>query len=146
MTTKRRFQLRWSSLATCLTVLVALVGCSDSGEMPRFDLSGTITFEGKPVPVGYIVFAPNTELGNTGPGSQADIQEGKYSTRSGHGTIGGPHIVTVFGFDGKPYKIEDGNDGPPMTNPMGRPMFETTIIKIDLPKEPAIHDFVIPKK
>jgi hypothetical protein len=147
MTSDRRLRERWRlCIPLCLPALVVLAGCGGKGDAPRFDLSGTVTYDGKPVPAGYIVFEPETAAGNSGPASQADIHDGKYSTLPGHGTIGGPHVVRIFGFDGRPYKAGEGPQGHPMLNPMGKPLFTASAIKVDLPKQKAVHDFAIPKQ
>ncbi len=116
----------------------AVLGGCGRGEH-RFELSGTVTYEGRPVPAGYIVFNPDAAAGNTGPGSTADIRDGRYATPPGRGTIGGPHTLSIFGFDGNPYTIEGG-----MPNPMGKPLFITDL-RVDLPKQKASHDFALPE-
>jgi len=126
--------------------LAAIAGCGGAGGPQRFELSGSVTFNGKPVPVGYIVFTPDTAAGNPGPGAQADIRDGNYQTRPGQGTIGGPHVIQVFGFDGKPYPAGEGIDGRPMLNPMGKPLFTAATIKAELPKQHATYDLVVPKQ
>jgi len=147
MTSERGFrQPRRFYVKACLSALVVLAGCGGRGDVPRFDLSGTVTYDGKPVPAGFIVFEPETAAGNSGPASQADIRDGKYRTLPGRGTIGGPHVVRIFGFDGQPYQIDEDIQGQPMVNPMGKPLFETVTMKVDLPKETAVHDFVVPKQ
>ena len=128
-----------------MPALLVLAGCGSS-DSSRFDLSGTVTYDGKPVPVGYMVFASDSAAGNAGPGAQADIRDGKFSTPTGRGTIGGPHVVSIFGFDGKPYQMAEDGEAPPMINPMGKPLFETVTMKVDLPEETAVHDFAIPRQ
>ena len=128
-----------------LPVLLGVAGCG-AGEVPRYDLSGTATYDGQPVPAGYMIFASNGDAGNQGPGAQVDILDGKYETLPGQGTIGGPHIVTILAFDGQPYQLNDTSDGPPMLNPMGKPLFDSVSINVDLPKQNAAHDFVIPRQ
>lgn len=132
---RKRHRSRW--IAVGILALAVLGGCG-SGEQ-RFELSGTITYEGRPVPAGYIVFNPDAAAGNTGPGSTADIRDGRYTTPPGGGTMGGPHTVSIFGFDGTPYTMEGG-----MPNPMGKPLF-TTDLRVDLPKQRASHDFALPE-
>lgn len=129
-----------------LAVLIASVapGCGPRA-IPRFDLSGTVTYEGKPVPRGYIVFRPDREAGRDGPGAQADIRDGTYATLPGQGTIGGAHVVQIFGFDGKPYEVPAGMPGgPALMNQVGKPLFSAATLSADLPKAPAVRDFVVP--
>jgi len=132
--------------AACLPVLVVLAGCGSGSGPARFDLSGTVTYDGKPVPAGYIVFNPDAAAGNSGPGTSADIRDGRYSTMSGRGTIGGPHVATVNGFDGVAFQTFDGPNGQAMPHPMGKPLFASAAIKADLPKQTAVYDFVVPKQ
>jgi hypothetical protein len=116
---------------------LGLAGCGSSGPS-RYELSGAVTYGGNPVPAGYLVFAPDTN--NSGPGSQATIQDGRYRTMAGQGTIGGPHLVTISGFDGQAF--DDG----PVKNPMGKPLFKTFQVKVDLPKNAATQDFDVPRQ
>jgi hypothetical protein len=121
-------------LAAILPLCVVLVGCESRAD--RFDLSGSVTYGGKPVPAGYMVIKPDVSAGNKGPGATATINDGRYETRAGRGTIGGPHIVTIFGFDGQSVTMEGGT-----TNPMGKQICKVDV-KADLPKENGTHDFV----
>ncbi len=132
-------------LFACLAMVLAVAGCGVKGGPPRFDLSGTVNFNGRPVPLGYISFAPDTAKGNSGPGAAADIRGGRYSTPTGQGTVGGPQVVTICGFDGVPYQTSDGPSGRPNGRPMGKPLFTAFVAKVDLPKQTAVHNFEVPK-
>jgi hypothetical protein len=125
----------------CLCVLATvglLVGCNRTTGPARYDLSGAITYDGKPVPAGSIIFAPDTSKGNNGPGASAEIKDGVYRTRAGQGTVGGPHTATISGYDG--IAFQSG----PMINPMGKPLFAKVRISVDLPKQTTTHDIIIP--
>jgi hypothetical protein len=122
---------RWHPV--CLPIVLVLSGCG--GAERRFDLSGTVTHNGRAVPAGYIILKPDETAGNKGPASAVDILNGKYSTRPGDGIVGGPYVANVFGFDGQAY-LADG-----LEIPLGKPLFTTTI-KADLPKQNGTHDFV----
>src|SRR5688572_598759 len=75
-------------------------GCS-SGPA-TFELSGTVTFNGQPVPAGRIDFFPDFAQGNDGPQGYAFIKDGAFDTRKGgKGHAGGPMVVKIEGFDGK---------------------------------------------
>lgn len=122
-----------------LALMLSVVGCGRGGDGPaRYDLTGAIAYDGKPVPTGSIIFAPDRSKGNDGPGASAEIKDGVYRTRAGQGTVGGAHVATVSGYDGVPFQSG------PMTNPMGKPLFQSMQISVDLPKQAATHDIVIP--
>jgi len=147
MTSDHRVQNRLRfCIAAYLPAIVVLAGCGGQGDPHRFDLSGTVCYNGRPVPVGYIEFAPDTTQGNSGPGASADIRDGRYCTLPGRGTIGGPHFVSVLSFDGKPYPTAQDIQGHPIVNPMGNPLFKTAVIKADLPMQMAVYDFEVPKQ
>lgn len=131
--------LRVMAFVGLVFTLVASLGCGGSHGPPRYALSGSVTYSGKPVPAGYLTFAPDTAKGHTGPGAQADIRDGRYELPAGQGTIGGPHVVTVYGFDGQPFDIGGGRQ-----NPLGTPLFSGYRVEVDLPKQVATHDFAVP--
>src|SRR5204862_378695 len=71
---------------------LAAVGCGES----RVEVSGEVTFDGKPVPAGRIYFNPDFTKGNDGPQGYADIKDGKFDTRNkGKGACGGPTIAVI---------------------------------------------------
>lgn len=123
-------------LFVCITSVAFLVGCSSGDRV--YNLAGSVTYQGKPVPAGQIVFEPDTNAGNGGPPGFAKIKDGRYDTRilEGQGTVGGPHIVRILGLDG----IARGE----LLN--GTPLFPEHTITADLPKENGTQDFAIPKK
>lgn len=128
-------------LFLCLCAFAAIVssvGCNRTGGPARYELSGSITYDGKPVPVGSILFAPDTSKGNDGPGASADIIDGVYKTRAKDGTVGGPHVATISGYEKKEGEIS------PLESPMGKPLLMNVRISVDLPKQTATHDFAIP--
>ena len=107
-------------------------GCS--GEK-TYHLSGTVTYKGKPVPKGQIVFEPDAAAGNNGQPAYAKIVDGHYDTREdGQGTVGGPHIVQIHGRDGIP-RGELLN---------GLPLFRDYTTTVDIPKGNNKQDFEVP--
>jgi len=110
-----------------MALLAGLIaGCGEKG-LTRYRVSGSVTYKGKPVPVGTIQFAPDASKGNTGPSAFAGIRDGRYdSDADGRGTIGGPHIVSVDAFDGQ--EID------PDLLPNGRPLARGFRKPFDLPK------------
>ena len=122
-----------------IAVCVALVGCGPSAA-PRYELSGAVTYAGKPVPAGSIIFKPDHAKDNRGPGAQVGIEAGRYQLPESRGTIGGPHVVTISGFDGVP--IKNG----PSVNYFGKPLFANYEVKVDLPREKSERNFDVPAR
>lgn len=98
----RKFTKMVSKNALCCAMLavlgIAFTGC---GGTAGFDVSGKVTFGGKPIPKGKIYFFPDGSKKNTGASGFADIKDGTYNTASpgGQKIIGGPMIVKIEGFD-----------------------------------------------
>src|SRR5690349_8349276 len=85
-------------LAACLLAL----GCSGDG---LSEVSGTVLRNGEPVPEGAINFIPVE--GNTGPGSGAVIENGKYHIRRDKGVSPGKNRVEIRAFRSGGRKIQD---------------------------------------
>jgi hypothetical protein len=120
--------------SVCLLSVAVFLGCSSS-DVTRFDVSGTVTFDGQPVPAGTISFQP--AAGNEGPGGSAEIKDGKFDTaQGGKAPTGGPHRVVISGYD--------GNADPDNELPLGKTLFEQYETQVDLPKEDTTEDFEVP--
>lgn len=124
--------IKATSILLAMVTPVVLTGC---GGEKIYNLSGTITYQGKPVPAGHIVFEPDATAGNKGQAAFAKIKDGHYDTRilDGRGTIGGPHLVLIHGRDGIP-RGELLN---------GLPLFRDYSTKVDLPKADGKQDFEV---
>lgn len=123
-----------SAVGLCL----AAAGCGEDGPT-RYEVSGTVQYQGKPVPAGRIIFTPDAAQGNQGPQGVAIIKDGRYSTAAGsRGTVGGPHQVRIAGYDGAPVQGEEFM----MTD--GTPLFPEYTTTADLPREAAEVDFDVP--
>ncbi|MFN8709872.1 MAG: hypothetical protein ACK50J_24635 [Planctomyces sp.] len=93
-----------ASLASCrklglLIVFGLLVGCGGA-EKPkpgreRVSASGKVTFDGAPVPAGFVVFNHN----ESGTPVSCPISDGAYESVSGEGPIVGANMVTVTALD-----------------------------------------------
>jgi len=116
----------------CLLGLVS--GCGSPSGPVRYAVSGQVTFREMPVPVGEIIFRPDAEAGNEGPGSVATIRDGAYATDSGKGVVGGPYIVELVGFDG--VTVPEATEGGVLFNPISR--------KVDFPMADSTRDFSLP--
>ena len=120
--------------------IVSLIGCGGSGDGPtRYAVSGTVTYDGKPVPKGFVTFEPDAAANNSGPGGGAPIENGSYSTGVEAGVVGGPYKVRIVGYDGVPAKMEGE------TLPDGQPLFAPFETTFDFPKETSEKDFEVPK-
>jgi len=130
----RRLWARMSRPDLLMLVLICcLAGCGQKGPR-RYDVQGTVTLDGKPVPAGEVQFEPDAQQGNRGPQSRAKIQDGKYRTPGGKGPVAGPAVVRIRCFDGVTHPES------PMGTRIGRP-YET---KIELPDEDSTQDFDVP--
>jgi hypothetical protein len=116
-------------------VLIGVTGCGRDGPV-RYDVDGTLRFDGRPIPAGLIHFDPDTSQGNDGPQGFAFIKDGRYDTRlNGKGSVGGPHIARISAFDG----VNPTDDGP-----FGRLLFASYSTSVDLPGEDETFDFDVP--
>ncbi len=122
-------------------LIVWIYGCGAANDGPdRYHVSGNATYDGRPIPKGFILFEPDDSQGNQGPGSGAPIVEGEYETPPGKGIVGGPHRVKITGFDGVETKMEGE------VLPDGQPLFSPYETSFDFPKEDTEKSFVVPKK
>jgi hypothetical protein len=130
---------RRCTLAAVLTASLAMLGCGGKKVGPTlFTVSGKVTFDGKPVPVGFVTFEPDTSQQNAGPGCGAAIKNGYYETETNKGVTGGPYRITVTGSDGIA-TILDGEDAP-----QGASLFPPYKTKFDLPKADTTWDIEVP--
>lgn len=127
-------------LCTAYLLLAILAnGCSGKKDGPeRYNVSGEVTFQGKPVPKGFINFRPDDSKQNTGPGSGAAIVDGKYELEDGKGVVGGAYIVEITGSDGVPY-TESGEE---VTD--GKELFPKYTTTFNFPKEDTKQNFDVP--
>jgi len=123
---------------TALSLALAasfLVGCGIDGP-PRYRVQGLVTYDGKPVPAGTIIFEPDSSQKNDGPQGRATIHGGNFDTsRGGIAIVGGPHRITILGCDGT--SISE-------TSPQGKPLFDPYTMIVDLPKKDGKQDFEVP--
>src|SRR5262245_17940333 len=88
MNLQRKQLVRGAMAAGWVAALAFLGGCSD-GRMKTAPVKGTITYKGKPVPQGSIMFQPEQ-----GPAATADITNGSYvlkTYKNGDGAVLGKH-------------------------------------------------------
>ena len=127
------------SIKACWVLLASLLlaGCDEAGPA-RFDVSGTVTYDGKPLPAGRISFEPDASQDNTGPVGFATIKDGRYQTEPGQGSGTGAYKAVIFGYDGIPDAVE------PDESPMGKPLFAPYTTDVDLSEGSPTQDFDVP--
>ena len=113
-------------------IFVAVAGCSPSNG--RNNVFGTVTYDGKPIPAGVMVFEPDTAQGNSGPAAMLQFKGGQYKSESGRGPVKGPHRVRVQGFDGVADKEMPG----------GRQLFAEKVVTVDIPDGGGQVDIDVP--
>lgn len=118
-----------------LLLAAAVVGCGGQSGPPRYEISGTVTYSGQPTPAGQVTFAPDSSRQNRGPGGYGKIINGKYTTVLNRGAVGGPHRVTITGYNAEPGTVSDSE------LKQLHPVFETTV---DLPRESCVQNFDVP--
>lgn len=125
----------WTSI--CLAVMLA-AGCG-SGEIKRYNVAGSVTYGGAPVPAGTISFEPVGK--DIAPGF-ATIKNGKYdTTENGVGQIGGAHVVKITGDSRLPVDPNSFQADSYVAKELF-PKFQTDA---ELPKRSSTQDFDVPK-
>ena len=127
----------WFFIAVC--GLVWFSGCTAESDAPRYQVSGTVTYAGQPVPSGLVKFEPDLEKGGTGPGGYAPIKDGVYCTEEG--VCAGPVKVSICGFDGIPLSdVEEGETVLEETS-----LFKDYPTQAEIKNEDTTLDFVVPQ-
>jgi hypothetical protein len=120
-------------LAAAMLAALLAVGCADGPK--RRPVSGTVTLGGKPVPVGEIIFEPDSAKGTNAPGSVAPIKDGRYVTQPNLGVVEGAYIVRIALFDG----IAN------VSSTSGNALLPAPYVEhVDFPPETTVRDFDIP--
>jgi len=131
---------RQLSAALALAGLLSGAASCGPGEGPeQHQLSGEVKFGDKPIPKGTISFTPDSNAGNKGPGTVAEIKDGKYKTPPRKGIVGGAYLVTIQGYDGVPIPSGEGGE-----DPLGKPLFKPYEMKVELPEDGGTHNFQVP--
>lgn len=131
---------RMLGCAVLTLACILTVGCGGDTGARKNTVSGTVTFDGKPVPKGFITFEPDSKKGNSGPAGGAEIVNGSYKTPSGKGVAGGPYKVKIVGTDGAP-TTESGEELPD-----GKPLFPAYYTDVEFSGEDTTKDFAVPAK
>ncbi|MEX0793342.1 MAG: hypothetical protein WD045_09415 [Pirellulaceae bacterium] len=122
---------------TLLVVSWALfisLGCSPDSGVTRYNVTGQVTYNGVPVPMGEISFDPLEQgIG----GGFAPINDGRFDTTiDGRGHLGGEHRVQIVGFKGWIDPSDPDKGAIPLFTP-----YETTV---DFSNGTSTMDFEVP--
>ncbi len=90
---------RTITLTALLSATALIIGCGPSGP-ERVVVSGTVTYNGKPIEDGRIDFMPTKK--SAVPMSGAVIQNGKYRVETKGGVPVGTHKIRIEAFGGSP--------------------------------------------
>jgi hypothetical protein len=120
-------------MSCAVAVVFLVVGCNRGPEM--YSVSGTVTYDDRPLPAGQIFFEADVTKGHDAPQGFAYIKDGHFDTaQGGRGVVGGDYVIRIQGFDGKP-----GNE-----LPLGKPLFNDYVEAPDLPRGPSQLEFSVP--
>lgn len=116
---------------------LTLAGCGGDG-LDRYPVSGTVTFDGKPVEFGAVFFEPTASVGPIAPTVYLAIRDGKYDAED-KGPIKGKYRVTVGGMDQSRNTVDsDGITHTPQ-------LFPDYKFEIDIPPPDNRLDIEVPK-
>ncbi|MDZ7616891.1 MAG: hypothetical protein U1E05_07805 [Patescibacteria group bacterium] len=111
-------------------------GCGGESGPVRYDVVGEVTFNGEPVPMGRLLFTPDTGAGNRNPQGFTHILNGRFATSEGteaKGVGSGAYLLEVHGYDGVPFEGAEGMvaDGktlfPPLRTTINMPAANCTM-------------------
>lgn len=117
-----------------LALMLILAGCGGGG-VPRHPVSGTVTYNGKPVVYGTIFFDPDTTKGTDGPQGSAEIRQGRYQTEPDKSPMAGAHVVRIIAWQTTP---EAGM--------LGAPVISNYSTSVEVPVGGKALDFVVPQQ
>lgn len=106
-----------------LVAIGALLCAAGCGRTTVAPVSGRITLDGKPLANATVIFQPDSEELNPGPGSQAKTDSsGQYAlqfmTREGKGAVVGRHKVSITAYEGDDVVPSSGFEPSPFRKPL----------------------------
>ena len=105
-------------------LLLSLAGCGPDGPQ-RAEVSGTIKFNGEPIPEGSINFFPTD--GTKGPEAGAVVTNGKFHIPYSTGPVVGKHTVELKYFGETGQMVQDPTAPPGKMIPLRDNLFKTVI-------------------
>jgi hypothetical protein len=123
----------------CLIGLLLLVGCGEQ-RIKTAPVKGTVTYKGRPVPHGTVMFQPDD-----GPAATGEIRDGAYvlkTYRDGDGAVLGKHKVTVISLDDQANRLpEDRSPLPPAIVPLKYSFPDKSGLTAVVEDKPNVIDF-----
>ena len=102
--------IRRSGFIVSLLLPAIIAGCGGGG-VDRTDLSGTVTFDGKPIVYGEIQFLAQPGQDSSPPSGFAEIIDGNYTTAEmGQGITPGKYTLRISAYDGKFAEVENEDE------------------------------------
>jgi len=117
-----------------LLFIPVLIGCGPKNIGNQ--VAGDVTYDGRPVPKGEVVFTPDDSKGTTGPALVLSIEDGKFSSTPPKGAVTGWHTVSIVAYDG--VSNEESAEGMPLMKKPHKESIEVTgdvdNLKLEIPK------------
>ena len=131
-----------NKLAVSGVLIAAFIAGCDSGP-PHADISGTITFEGKPVEIGAITFFP---LDGKSQPAGSEIKDGAYKTKVGYGEWKVSISATKVVGKRKLYGNNPNSPEMPLTaEALPERYNEKTELKLDVKERTIVKDYELKK-
>ena len=122
----------------CSGVALMSAGCGGESVM---NVTGSVTFDGKPLPFGEVEFIPDNQSGDGGGAGFATIRNGQYDTAiDGRGIAGGKYQVRLTGYESEP--SGNNEDETASTGEQAGPLFHGYAISAEI-KSPT-YDISVP--
>jgi len=117
-----------------ILVLLLLSGCGATNESGTYPVSGTISYQGKPLKSGYVAFIPDTTQLGAGKAYSCPIVDGKFEGVSSPGT----KTVQVHSSweTGEMMAMDDGSGMVPKHASLPARFNEKSQIQVELKAEP----------
>ncbi len=102
--------MRVPAAISMAAILIGVAACGSNNGLNLASVSGKVTYKGKPIKNGTVMFVPNESKGATGPQAIGTIKnDGTYSLSSqdaNDGAVVGWHKVGILGLDPEPISKE----------------------------------------
>ena len=130
MSSRRKASTPRIAFCRVAVVLLSFLCLSACDKKEGINVSGTVTFEGTPVPAGILVFVPNRRQGNEGINAMADIEEGQIKLKE-RLVAPGPCRVQISAYDGVPLQVGEH------TERLGTMLVPIQMVEVELPENNA---------